>query len=113
MPERIGSVGRIRLPATTNALERCCRAFQRFYATRRGVHAVLSATRARLLLLVVAVLTPQATTGHAPIDVIRPEARRMPLSRLINAPCRALQERELVKPAAALADVLLPRAAAA
>jgi hypothetical protein len=37
----------------------------------------------------------------------------MPLSRLINDPFRALQEREAVKPEANMADLLLPRTAAA
>lgn len=113
LPELIGSLGSIRRPATTNAIERFFRAFQRCYATRRGFHSVRSATRERLLLLVVDVLTQHATTGHAPIEVILPEARRMPLYRLINDPFRALQEREFVKPEAAMADLLLPRAAAA
>ena len=42
-------------------------------------------------------LGQQATTGQAPIEVIVPEARRMPLYRLINDPFRALQERGHVK----------------
>ena len=57
--------------------------------------------------------TQQATTGQAPIEVILPEARRMPLYRLINDPFRALQERNYVKPEAHMADVLLPKAAPA
>jgi hypothetical protein len=44
-PQRICRVGRTRLPSTTNAIERFLRAFQRLYATRGGVHAVLSAQR--------------------------------------------------------------------
>jgi hypothetical protein len=103
-PGRIGSVGRVRLPSTTKAIERCFRAFQRFDATRSGLHSVLRAKRARRLLRRVSVFTPHATTGPAPLEVILPEARRRPLSRLINAPFRALQEREDVKPEAAMAD---------
>jgi hypothetical protein len=41
-----------------------------------------------------------------------PEARRLPLSRLLNAPCRVLQEREDVMPEAHMAEVLLPQEAA-
>jgi hypothetical protein len=113
LPGLIGSVGRVRLPSTTNAIERFFRAFQRFYVTRRGFHSVLRAKRELLLFLLVSVFTQHATTGHAPLEVIMPEARRMPLYRLINDPFRALQEREDVKPEATMADLLLPREAAA
>jgi len=113
LPQLIGSVGSIRLPSTTNAIERFFRAFQRFYATRRGFHSVRSATCELRLFLVVYVFTQQATTGRAPIEVIVPEARRRPLYRLINDPFRALQERTDVKPEATMADLLLPQEAAA
>jgi hypothetical protein len=43
------------------------------------VHAVLSAKQARLLLLIVYLFTQHALTGQAPIEVIVPGARRMPL----------------------------------
>ena len=56
--------------------------------------------------------TQRASTGHAPIEVIVPEARRMPLYQLINDPFRALQERESVKPEAHMADLLLAQEAA-
>jgi hypothetical protein len=59
------------------------------------------------------VFTQQATTGQAPIEVLVPEARRMPLYRLINDPFRALQERAAVKSEATRADVLRPKTAAA
>jgi transposase-like protein len=42
-PGLICSVGSVRLPSTTNAIEPSFRAFQRFYATRGGCHSVLSA----------------------------------------------------------------------
>jgi hypothetical protein len=45
--------------------------------------------------------------------VILPEARRMPLYRLINDPFRALQERGYVKREAEMTDLLRPKAAAA
>jgi len=113
LPQLICSVGSARLPTTTNAIERFFRAFQRFYATRGGFHSVLSAKRELLLFLVVYVFTQQPTTGQAPIEVIVPEARRMPLYRLINDPFRALQERESVKSEATMADLLRPKEATA
>ena len=113
LPQLICSVGSVRLPSTSNAVERFFRAFQRFYRTRGGFHSVLSAKRELLLFLVVYVFTQHATTGHAPIEVIMPEARRMPLYRLINDPFRALQERNDVKPEAPMADLLLTQEAAA
>ena len=113
LPQLICSVGSVRLPSTSNAVERFFRAFQRFDATRRGFHSVLSAKRELRLFLVVSVFTQQATTGQAPIETILPEARRMPLYRLINDPFRALQERNSVKPEAHMADLLLPQAAPA
>ena len=113
LPQLICSVGSVRLPSTSNAVERFFRAFQRFYRTRGGFHSVLSAKRELLLFLVVYVFTQHATTGQAPIEVILPEARRMPLYRLINDPFRALQERGDVKPEAEMADLLRPQEAAA
>ena len=112
LPRLICSVGSARLPSTTNAIERFFRAFERFYKTRQGFHSVLSATR-ELLFLVVYVFTQRDRTGHAPLEVIVSEARRMPLYRLINDPFRALQERENVKGKPQMADLLLPQAAAA
>jgi len=113
LPQLICSVGSVRLPSTTNAIERFFRAFQRFYTTRGGFHSVRSAKRELLLFLVVSVFTQHATTGQAPIDVIMPEARSMPLYRLINDPFRALQERENVKREVGMADLLRPQEAAA
>jgi transposase-like protein len=113
LPQLLCSVGSTRLPSTTNAIERFFRAFQRFYTTRGGFHSVLSAKRELVLFLVVYVFTQQATTGQAPIEVIVPEARRMPLYRLINDPFRALQERAHVKEQPQMAELLLPNAAAA
>ena len=74
---------------------------------------MLSATRERLLFLVVSVFTQHATTGHAPIEVILLEARRMPVYRWINDPFRALQERNYVKSEAPVVDWLLPQEALA
>ncbi len=113
LPQLICSVGSVRLPSTSNAVERFFRAFQRFYCTRGGFHSVLSAKRELLLFLVVYVFTQHATTGQAPIEVIMPEARSMPLYRLINDPFRALQERADVKSEVPMADLLRPQEAAA
>jgi transposase-like protein len=112
LPQLICSVGSVRLPSTSNAVERFFRAFQRFYRTRGGFHSVLSAKRELLLFLVVYLFTQHASTGQAPIETILPEARRMPLYRLINDPFRALQERNYVKPEAHMADLLLAQEAA-
>jgi transposase-like protein len=113
LPQLLCSVGSRRLPATTNTIERFFRAFQRFYCTRGGFHSVRSAKRELLLFLVVYVFTQHATTGQAPIEVIMPEARSMPLYRLINDPFRALQERGDVKREMEMADWLRPQEAAA
>ena len=113
LPALLCSVGSARLPSPTNAIERFCRAFQRFYTTPGGLHSVLSAKRELLLFLVVSLFTQHATTGQAPIETIRPEAGRMPLYRLINDPFRALQERGHGKEKPEMADLLLPKAAAA
>jgi transposase-like protein len=113
LPQLICSVGSIRLPSTSNAVERFFQAFQRFYRTRGGFHSVLSAKRELLLFLVVYVFTQHATTGQAPIEVILPEARQMPLYRLINDPFHALQERGAVKREAEMADLLRPQVVAA
>jgi hypothetical protein len=48
-----------------------------------------------------------------PIEVIVPEAWRMPLYRFINDPFKALQEQASVKATAPMADLLLAREAAA
>jgi transposase-like protein len=112
LPQLLCSVGSARLPSTTNAIERFFRAFQRFYATRGGFHSVLSAKRELLLFLVVYLFTQQTTTGQAPIEGIVPEARRMPLYRLVNDPFRALHERGAVKQEVEMADLLRPQAAA-
>src|SRR5262245_33263346 len=103
----------MRLPSPTHTLERFFRAFERFDKTRRGLHSVLSAKRALLRFLGVYGVTQRGSTGQAPIAGIMPEARRMPLYRLLNAPFRALQERNAVTPEAHMADLLRPQAVAA
>src|SRR3989449_8128167 len=113
LPQLICSVGSVRLPSTSNAVERFFRAFQRFYRTRGGFHSVLSAKRELLIVLDVYVFTQHATTSHAPIEVIVPEARRMPLYRLINDSFRALRERGNVTGTPRIADLLRPEEATA
>lgn len=71
-----------------------------------GFHSVLSAKRELLLFLIVYLLTQHTTDGQAPIEVIVPEARRMPLYRFINDPFKALQGRGNVKGNPQLADLL-------
>jgi hypothetical protein len=108
LPQLISSVGSVRLPSTSNAVERFFRSFPRFDCTRGGFHSLLSAKRELLLFLVVYLFTQHATTGQAPIEIIVSEARSMPLYRLINDPFRALQERADVKPEASMADFFRP-----
>ncbi|MBI3327731.1 MAG: hypothetical protein HYZ81_13650 [Nitrospinae bacterium] len=57
--------------------------------------------------------THRATDGRAPIEVIRPEARSIPLYRVLNDPFRALQEWHQVTLPTTMADFLLGKAAAA
>jgi hypothetical protein len=113
LPELINSVGSVRLPWTTNAIERFFRSFQRFYRTRGGFHSVLNAKRKQQLSPVVYVFTQRASTGQAPIEVIVPEARRMPLYCFINDPFNAFQERRHVKTTPTVADLRLGKAAVA
>jgi hypothetical protein len=112
-PPLRGRVGRSRLPSTTQALARFFRAFPRVDATRRGLHAGRRATGARRRVRGVSRFTPPATTGRAPSAVLVPAARRRPRSRVLNDPCRALQERTAVTPEATMADFWRPQAAAA
>lgn len=75
-------------PRTTNAIERFFRAFQRFYKTRGGFHSIISAKRELRLFVVVYVFTIQVSTGIAPIERIVPQAKHMPLYKLLNDPFR-------------------------
>jgi hypothetical protein len=53
LPQLLCRVGRVRLPSTSNTVERFFRAFQRLYRTRGGLHSVRSATRELRLFVVV------------------------------------------------------------
>lgn len=113
LPSLIGTIGSVRLPSTTNAIERFFRAFNRFYKTRGGFHSLISAKRELILFLVVYLFTQRSTDGRAPIERIIPEASRMPLYRLINDPFRSLRQLGHVKEKANMADFLLTHVAAA
>jgi len=87
--DRLGpALRRNQYPRTTNHIERFFRAFQRFYKTRGGFHSVISAQRELMLFVVVYVFTQQAESGQAPIEQIVPQAKDMPLYKIINAPFR-------------------------
>jgi transposase-like protein len=75
-------------PRTTNAIERFFRAFQRFYKTRGGFHSIISARRELMLFVVVYVFTIQVSTSIAPLERIVPQAKHMPLYKLLNDPFR-------------------------
>jgi len=57
LPSLICSIGSVRLPSTSNAIERFFRVFNRFYKTRGGFHSVRSAKRELILFLVVYLFT--------------------------------------------------------
>lgn len=107
LPFLLCTIGSVRLPATSNAIERFFRVFNQFYKTRCGFHSVTSAQRELILFLVVYLFTQRDRDGKAPIEAILPEAARMPLYRVINDPFRALGELKNVKGAAPMADFLL------
>lgn len=113
LPALICTIGSVRLPATSNAIERFFRAFNRFYKTRCGFHSLTSAKRELVLFLVVYLFTRRDKDDKAPIETILPEAVRMPLYRLINDPFGALRELKNVKSEVPMADFLLAQAAEA
>jgi len=96
LPSLLCSVGSSKIPSTSNTIERFFRSFNRFYKTRGGFHSVKSAKKELLLFLVVYLFT-QRETGQAPIEKIMPEAREMPLYKLINDPFQNLWEVKNVK----------------
>jgi len=92
------------LPTTTNAIERFFRTFNRFYKVRCGFHSVRSARLELMLFLLVYVFTQRATDGKAPIEAIMPQAREMPLYRLLNDPFALLERAQDVKQTPVMAD---------
>ena len=67
------SVGSVRIPTTTNAIERFFRAFNRFYKVRCGFFSVLSAKRELIFFLLMYLFIRQSESGKAPIEAIMPE----------------------------------------
>jgi len=107
LPNILPGTGSRRFPATTNAVERFFRAFNRFYKTRGGFHSVSSANTQLVLFQVVHLFSKRPGKGTAPIEAIMPEAKNMPIYKLINDPFNALKELRNVKRSAAMANSLL------
>jgi transposase-like protein len=115
LPLLIPSVGSTRIPATTNAIERFFRAFNRFYKIRCGFHSVKSAKR-QLILFLVVYLFSVADNGKAPVETIFQEAPKTPLYKIFNDPFHALnilrnrppENIKNVKNIGKMADFLLP-----
>jgi len=89
LPHLLPAVGSLRIPRTSNAIERFFCAFNRFYKIRRGFHSLKSAKR-QLILFMVFYLFTEKEDGIAPVERIIPEARRMPLYLLMNDPFTSL-----------------------
>jgi hypothetical protein len=90
LPKLLASVGSTVIPRTTNAIERFFRAFNRFYKVRCGFFTVISARRELIFFLLMYVFIQQPGSGKAPIESIIPEARGMPLYRMVNNPLRTV-----------------------
>jgi transposase-like protein len=104
LPKLLPSVGSVRIPTTTNAIERFFRAFNRFYKVRCGFFSVLSAKRELIFFLLMYLFIRQSESGKAPIETIMPEVVRMPLYRLINDPLGTVLGVENVKKNVKVAD---------
>ena len=104
LPKLLPSVGSVCIPRTTNAIERFFRAFNQFYKKRCGFFTVVSAKRELVLFLVMYVFIRQPESGKAPIESIMPEAREMPLYKLINDPLRTVMGVENVNRNVKMAD---------
>jgi len=111
LPKLLPSVGSVCIPRTTNAIERFFRAFNQFYKKRCGFFSVVSAKRELILFLVMYLFIRQPDSGKAPIESIMPEAREMPLYKLINDPLKAVMGVENVNRNAKMADSELLRCA--
>jgi transposase-like protein len=104
LPKLLPSVGSVRIPTTTNAIERFFRAFNRFYKVRCGFFSVLSAKRELIFFLLMYLFIRQSESGKAPIEAIMPEVANMPLYRLINDPLGTVLGVENVKKNVKMAD---------
>ena len=109
LPKLLPSVGSVCIPRTTNAIERFFRAFNQFYKKRCGFFTVVSAKRELLLFLVMYLFIRQPENGKAPIESIMPDAREMPLYKLINDPLKAVMGVENVNKNVKMADSELLR----
>jgi transposase-like protein len=104
LPKLLPSVGSVCIPRTTNAIERFFRAFNQFYKKRCGFFTVVSAKRELILFLVMYVFIRQPESGKAPIESIMPEAKEMPLYKMINDPLKAVMGVENVNRNVKMAD---------
>lgn len=104
LPKLLPSLGSVRIPTTTNAIERFFRAFNRFYKVRCGFFSVLSAKRELIFFVFMYLFIKQSESGKAPIEAIMPEVVRMPLYRLINDPLGTVLGVENVKRKIKMAD---------
>jgi transposase-like protein len=109
LPKLLPSVGSVTIPRTTNAIERFFRAFNQFYKKKCGFFSVVSAKRELILFLLVYVFVRQSGSGKAPIESIMPEAREMPLYKLINDPLGTVMGVEDVKTNVRMADFPLQK----
>ena len=92
------------IPKTTNAIERFFRAFNQLYKKRCGFFTVFSAKRELILFLVMYVFIRQPGSGKASIESIVPDAREMPLYKMINDPLGTVMGVENVNTNAKMAD---------
>jgi len=104
LPKLLPSVGSVCIPRTTNAIERFFRVFNQFYKKRCGFFTLVSAKRELILFLVMYVFIRQPESGKAPIESIMPDAREMPLYKLINDPLRTVMGVKNVKKNIKMAD---------
>ena len=113
LPKLIPSIGSVVIPRTTDAIERFFRVFNRFYKVRCGFFSVVSAGRELIFFLLMYLFVIQPESGKAPIESIMPDARRMPLYKMINDPLATVMGVENVKKNVKMADFLLQQCIAA
>jgi transposase-like protein len=113
LPKLLPSIGSVAIPKTTDAIERFFRAFNRFYKVRCGFFSVVSARKELILFLLMYLFAIQPESGKAPVESIMPDARRMPLYKMINDPLGTVIEVENVKKNVKMADFLLNQSVAA
>ena len=104
LPKLIPPVGSQRIPATTNAIERFFRAFNRFYKVRCGFFFIKSAKRDLIFFLVMYLFVQLPHTGKAPIEAIIPTARGMPFYHFVNQPLKTVLGGQIVNQNVPMAD---------